>query len=35
LPELYRAAGAKFAFDAETLREAVDLIEVTIEQLQA
>jgi oligoendopeptidase F len=35
LPELYRAAGAKFAFDAGTLREAVGLIETTIEQLQA
>ncbi len=34
LPELYRAAGAKFAFDAGTLREAVQLIETTIEQLQ-
>ncbi len=33
LPELYRAAGAKFAFDAQTLREAVDLIEMTIDQL--
>jgi oligoendopeptidase F len=35
LPELYQAAGAKFAFDAETMREAVELIETTIEQLQA
>jgi len=35
LPELYQAAGAKFAFDAGTLKEAVDLIETTIEQLQA
>jgi oligoendopeptidase F len=35
LPELYRAAGAKFAFDAETMKEAVDLIETTIEQLHA
>jgi oligoendopeptidase F len=35
LPELYQAAGAKFAFDAGTLREAVDLIETTIDQLQA
>jgi oligoendopeptidase F len=35
LPELYRAAGATFAFDAATLREAVELIETTIEQLQA
>jgi oligoendopeptidase F len=34
LPELYQAAGAKFAFDAGTMREAVELIETTIEQLQ-
>jgi oligoendopeptidase F len=33
LPELYRAAGAKFAFDAQTLRAAVDLIETTIDRL--
>ena len=30
LPELYKAAGAKFAFDAETLGEAVELMERTI-----
>jgi oligoendopeptidase F len=35
LPELYQAAGAKFAFDAGTMREAVELIETTIEHLQA
>jgi oligoendopeptidase F len=35
LPELYQAAGARFAFDAQTLRESVDLIETTIEQLEA
>lgn len=35
LPELYQAAGAKFAFDARTLKEAVELIETTIEQLAA
>jgi oligoendopeptidase F len=35
LPELYQAAGAKFAFDEGTLRFAVDLIETTIEQLEA
>ena len=34
LPELYAAAGAKFAFDANMLREAVELIETTIEHLQ-
>jgi oligoendopeptidase F len=32
LPELYAAAGAKFAFDAETLREAAELIESVIAQ---
>ncbi len=35
LPELYAAAGAKFAFDASTLQEAVDLIEAQIERLEA
>ncbi|MFN8595938.1 MAG: M3 family oligoendopeptidase [Anaerolineae bacterium] len=34
LPELYAAAGAKFAFDAGTLRMAVDLIETTIAQFE-
>ena len=34
LPQLYAAAGAKFAFDAPTLRAAVSLIEETIEQLE-
>jgi oligoendopeptidase F len=34
LPQLYAAAGAKFAFDAATLRMAVDLIESKIEALQ-
>lgn len=34
LPQLYAAAGAKFAFDAATLRDAVDLIERTIEELE-
>jgi oligoendopeptidase F len=33
LPELFAAAGAKFAFDAATMREAVDLIEKTIHEL--
>lgn len=33
LPKLFEAAGVKFAFDAATLQEAVDLIEQTIEQL--
>ncbi|MBI5567976.1 MAG: M3 family oligoendopeptidase [Chloroflexi bacterium] len=35
LPELYAAANVKFAFDADTLREAVELIENHIEQLKA
>lgn len=35
LPELYRAAGAKFAFDARTLGEVVQLVEETIQQLEA
>jgi oligoendopeptidase F len=33
LPSLYAAAGARFAFDAATLREAVELIERTIAEL--
>ncbi|MCS6870194.1 MAG: M3 family oligoendopeptidase [Anaerolineae bacterium] len=33
LPQLYQTAGARFAFDAATLREAVALIERTIEEL--
>lgn len=33
LPELYGVAGAKFAFDAATLRKAVELMEQTIGQL--
>ncbi len=35
LPELFGAAGAKFAFDAETLGSAVSLIESTISSLEA
>jgi len=35
LPQLYAAAGAKLAFDADTLKEAVDLVEETIEELDA
>lgn len=34
LSELYATAGAKFAFDAETLGEAIDLIERTLESLE-
>ena len=33
LPELFAAAGARFAMDADTLREAVELIESTIDTL--
>ena len=35
LTELYERAGAKLAFDAETLRESVSLIESTLEELEA
>ena len=35
LPELYRTAGARFAFDAATLSEAVALVERTIGELSA
>ncbi len=34
LPELFATTGAKFAFDAETLGKAVDLIERTIADLE-
>jgi oligoendopeptidase F len=35
LPELFAAAGAKFAFDAKTLKEAVDLMEEVIGEMEA
>jgi oligoendopeptidase F len=35
LPELYAAAGVKFAFDAQTLRPIVDIIEQKIESLDS
>lgn len=35
LPELYEAAGAKLSFDADMLQMAVDLIETTIQDLEA
>ena len=35
LPELYRTAGAKFAFDVETLGKAVDLMEAVIQELES
>jgi oligoendopeptidase F len=34
LPELFQAAGAQFRFDAETLREAVALMESTLQTLE-
>lgn len=34
LPELFKAAGAKFALDAETLKKSVDLIESQIAELE-
>jgi oligoendopeptidase F len=34
LPDLYTAAGASFAFDAATLRQAVELLLETIEALE-
>ena len=35
LPQLFAAAGAKFAFDAGTLKQAVDLIEEVINEMEA
>jgi oligoendopeptidase F len=35
LPDLYQAAGARFSFDAGTLGEAVNLVEETIQTLEA
>ena len=35
LPQLFAAAGAKFAFDAGTLQEAVDLMEEVIGEMEA
>jgi oligoendopeptidase F len=35
LPDLFSAAGAKFAFDAKTLKEAVDLMEEVIGEMEA
>lgn len=35
LPELYQTAGAKFAFDAGALRQAVELLEREMEKLEA
>jgi len=35
LPELFSAAGARFAFDATTLKEAMNLLEEVIEEQEA
>jgi oligoendopeptidase F len=35
LPELYAAAGARFAFDSETLGEVVDLMLEVIDELES
>ena len=35
LPELFKAADTRFAFDARTLQQSVDLIEKTIEELES
>jgi len=35
LPELYQTAGVRFSFDADTLSEAVSLMELTINELEA
>jgi oligoendopeptidase F len=35
VPELYAAAGAKFAFDADALKAVIDLAEQTIDDLEA
>jgi oligoendopeptidase F len=35
LPQLFAAAGAKFAFDAETLKNVVDLMEEVIAEMEA
>jgi oligoendopeptidase F len=35
LPQLFAAAGAKFSFDAKTLKQAVDLMEEVIEEMEA
>lgn len=34
LPDLYAAAGARFAFDTAAVREAVDLIETALDELE-
>lgn len=35
LPEMFRRAGANFAFDADTMRQSVDLIEQKLEEYSA
>jgi oligoendopeptidase F len=34
LPELFAVAGARFAFDTDTLKKAVDLMEEVIEEME-
>lgn len=34
LPELFEAAGARFAFDEQTLRDAASLVDATIDELE-
>jgi oligoendopeptidase F len=34
LPELFKAAGANFAFDGDTLKKAVDLMEEVIDEME-
>jgi oligoendopeptidase F len=35
LPQLFAAAGARFSFDAQTLKEAVDLMEEVTGEMEA
>jgi len=34
LPDLFKTAGARLAFDSGTLKEAIDLLEAEVEKLQ-
>ena len=34
LPKLFETAGAKFAFDAATIKRSIDLMEKTIQELE-
>ena len=35
LPQLFKTAGATFAFDAKTLKQSVDLMEEAIGEMEA